>query len=58
MSYVKNEHKEANQRIAYQAKYASDRDENKSNAICKFADDLDIYILLCNIAYHCRSALH
>ena len=31
-----SKHKKADHRIAYHAKYASDRDENESNAICIF----------------------
>ena len=37
--------------IAYQAKYASDRDENKSYAICIVADDTEIYIYIYILFY-------
>ena len=41
--YTQN-HRIANNRIAYHANYASDIDENESNAICIVEDDTDIYI--------------
>ena len=55
--YTQN-HKIADNRKAYYANYASDRDDNESKAICIVADDTDIYILLCSIAYYCRSVLY
>ena len=52
-----SEHKGADHITVYHAKYASNRDENEGSAICIFAYDTDIYILLCSI-YRCRSGLY
>ena len=53
-----SEHKEAYYRIANNAKYASDNDNNENSSITIAADDTDIYILLIRIACYCRSILY
>ena len=52
-----SEHKGADHITVYDAKYASNRDENEGSAIYIVAYDTDIYILLCSI-YHCWSGLY
>ena len=55
--YTQN-HRTADNRTAYHANYASDRDENESKAVCIVADDTDIFIILCSIAHYCQSVLY
>ena len=52
-----SKHKEADQRIASHAKYASNNDNNENSSITFVADDTVIYILLIRIVCYCRSIL-
>ena len=52
-----SKHKEADQRIASHAKYASDNDNNENSSITFVADDTVIYILLIRVACYCCSIL-